>query len=180
MYRDRSLVPTEAIRLAALGGLMEGARRYDDLGEEIRFFTARVVGPSLDLLGSSLELLLIEGLAEETGGSGSGSANREIAITDGGRRSFRQLMDAVVRAPLNDISRLVLILKLRFLPLLDAEAQEDQLDMISDLVRTERARIGELAKEYAERPMAEWLVFDIEQADRRLAWLEARMDALDV
>ncbi len=178
MYRDRSLVPTEAVRLAALGGLMEGRRRYDDLAEEIRFFTARVVGPSLDLLGSSLELLLIEGLAEETGGGGSGSATREIAITESGHRAFHQLMAALVRAPLNDISRLVLILKLRFLPLLGAESQEDQLDMIADLVRTERARLDELAHEYSERPMAEWLAFDIEQADRRLAWLEARMDAL--
>ncbi|MBP5856818.1 hypothetical protein KAJ83_07345 [Marivibrio halodurans] len=178
MYRDRSLVPTEAVRLAALGGLMEGGRHYDALADEIRFFTARVVGPSLDLLGSSLELLLIEGLAEETGGAGSGSPSREIAITDAGCRTFHQLMAAAVRAPLNDISRLVLLLKLRFLPLQDAETQEEQLDMIADLVRTERARIAELATEYETRPMAEWLAFDIEQADRRLAWLEARMDAL--
>lgn len=177
MYRDRSLTPTEAVRLAALGGLMERPRRYGELAEEIRFFTARVVGPSLDLLGSSLELLLIEGLAEETGG-GAAEA-REIAVTDAGRRAFHQLMDAVVRAPLNDVSRLVLLLKLRFVVLLDPETQEDQLDMIADLVRTQRARYAELAAEYADRPMAEWLAFDIEQADKRLAWLEARMDELD-
>lgn len=174
MYRDRSLTPTEAVRLAALGGLMERPRRYGELAEEIRFFTARVVGPSLDLLGSSLELLLIEGLAEETGGEA-----REIAITDAGRRAFHQLMDAVVRAPLNDVSRLVLLLKLRFVVLLDGETKEDQLDMIADLVRTQRARYAELAAEYADRPMAEWLAFDLEQAEKRLAWLEAWMDALE-
>ncbi|MEQ8603481.1 MAG: hypothetical protein RIB45_09180 [Marivibrio sp.] len=177
MFRDRSLTPTEAVRLAALGGLMERPRRYGELAEEIRFFTARVVGPSLDLLGSSLELLLIEGLAEETGAGGA-AEDREFAVTDAGRRNFHQLMDAVLRAPLNDMSRLVLLLKMRFLVLLDPEAQEDQLDMIADLVRTERARLDELAKEYADRPMAEWLAFDVEQADKRLAWLEAQMDAL--
>lgn len=180
MYRDRTLVPTEAVRLAALGALMEGPRRYGELAEEIRFFTARVVGPSLDLLGSSLELLRIEGLAEDTGrggGDADGSA-RELAATDAGRDAFHALMDASVRAPLNDISRLVLFLKLRFLPLLDAEAQEDQLDMIADLVRTERARLDELAAQYGDRPLAPWLAFEIEQADRRLAWLEARMDEL--
>lgn len=179
MYRDRSLVPTEAVRLAALGGLMEGPRGYGELGQEIRFFTARVVGPSLDLLGSSLELLLIEGLAETVSGA-EGSDEREIAVTDAGRRAFHLLMGALLRAPLNDVSRLVLLLKLRFLPLLDAEAQEDQLDMIADLVRTERARLDELAREYAGRPMAEWAAFDIDQADKRLAWLEARMDALEL
>ena len=64
MFRDNSLIPTEAIRLAALGLLSEGARRYGELAAEIRHFTSRVAGPSLDLMGNSLELLIYEGLVE--------------------------------------------------------------------------------------------------------------------
>ena len=63
MYRDNTLIPTEAIRLAALGSLAEGDKQYAELASEIRYFVARITGPSLDLLGSSLELLHYEGLA---------------------------------------------------------------------------------------------------------------------
>ena len=64
MYKDNSLIPSEAVRLAALGLLAKRPRVYADLARDIRHFTARIVGPSLDLLGPSLELLKIEGLIE--------------------------------------------------------------------------------------------------------------------
>ena len=53
MYRDNTLIPTEAVRLAALGSLAEGDKQYAELASEIRYFVARITGPSLDLLGSS-------------------------------------------------------------------------------------------------------------------------------
>ena len=34
MYKDNSLIPTEAVRLAALGTLHEGPRRYADLAPD--------------------------------------------------------------------------------------------------------------------------------------------------
>ena len=46
MYRDNTLIPTEAIRLAALGALIEGEQRYADLAREIRNFVGRIAGPS--------------------------------------------------------------------------------------------------------------------------------------
>jgi Putative AphA-like transcriptional regulator len=61
MFRDNSLIPAEAIRLAALGMLAESQRRYSDLAGEIRHLTSRIVGPSLDLMGTSLELQRYEG-----------------------------------------------------------------------------------------------------------------------
>ena len=67
MFRDNSLIPAEAIRLAALGLLAEAERRYGDLAGEIRHFTSRIVGPSLDLMGTSVELLRYEGLIEAVG-----------------------------------------------------------------------------------------------------------------
>ncbi len=63
MYRDNSLIPSETVRLAALGLLAEGPRSYADLASAVRHLSARIVGPSLDLLGPSIELLKVEALA---------------------------------------------------------------------------------------------------------------------
>ncbi|NMM42972.1 hypothetical protein HH303_00680 [Rhodospirillaceae bacterium KN72] len=179
MYRDRSLVPAEAVRLLALGVLVEGDRRYGDLATEIRFFTQRIVGPSLDLLGSSLELLRIEGLAETTGGASS-EEDTVLRITESGRDLFRLLMDAQLRAPINDVGRLVLLLKLRFLKHLSDDAKEDQLDLLCDVIRTERARASDLAKEYEGSDIADWLAFDVQLADRRIEWLETALSEFGV
>ena len=61
MYRDNTLIPTETIRLAALGTLMERDVRYSELASEIRIFVGGMIGPSLDLLGTSLSTLLLDG-----------------------------------------------------------------------------------------------------------------------
>src|SRR5205085_4867686 len=47
---SRELIPTGAIRLAALGLLASGPRRYDELAVEVRRFASRMLGPSLDIL----------------------------------------------------------------------------------------------------------------------------------
>jgi Putative AphA-like transcriptional regulator len=65
MFRDHSLVPAEAIRLAALGLLAEAPRPYADLTAEVRYLTSRIAGPSPELMGTSLELLRYEGLVAQ-------------------------------------------------------------------------------------------------------------------
>src|SRR6185312_8429593 len=67
MFKDQTLLPVEAVRLAALGLLAERSRKYADLATEIRSFIGLAVGPSLDLMGSSIELLRYEGLATAQG-----------------------------------------------------------------------------------------------------------------
>ena len=52
MYRDNTLIPSETVRLLALGILAGGAKRYATLAEEVRHFSGRIVGPSLDLVGT--------------------------------------------------------------------------------------------------------------------------------
>ncbi len=81
MYRDNTLIPTEAIRLAALGILEAGPRRYAELAREVRDFASRFTGPSLDLMGSSLELLRYEGLVDPVDGVGM-EDNALLALTD--------------------------------------------------------------------------------------------------
>ncbi len=83
MYKDNSLIPSEAVRLAALGLLAKRARVYADLARDIRHFTARIVGPSLDLLGPSLELLKVEGLIEAVDSKAAHDAQTVRLTRDG-------------------------------------------------------------------------------------------------
>ena len=177
MFNDRSLVPGEAVRLLALGALMEGEREYGALATEIRFFTQRIVGPSLDLLGSSLELLCIEGLADHSGSGGVGESSI-LRITPQGKTMFEALMGAQLRAPINDVGRLVLLLKLRFLALLPPAAREEQLELLHDIVTTERARAEELRQELEGQPLSGWIAFDVALSDHRLDWIDAALNEI--
>ena len=171
MYRDNTLIPTEAIRLAALGSLAEGDKQYAELASEIRYFVARITGPSLDLLGSSLELLHYEGLASPVD-SGPVEDGAVLSISQAGRDAFQTLMTSNVRAPVNEVSKLVIALKMRFLHLLSEEDRRDQADMLSEVCETELARLNELRSGYDQEPLAQWLDLEIAQLQQRLDWFE--------
>lgn len=170
MYRDNTLIPTEAVRLAALGALMERECAYGDLAREIRHFVGRVAGPSLDLLGTSLEVMCYEGLAELGGPNGTSGTLR---ITAGGRAQFRTLMTSKVRAPVNDVSKLVVALKMRFLHLLDRPDRLEQAELLREMCEGEAGRLLDLRRNSADGPFAEWLDFEIEQLERRIDWFRA-------
>ena len=171
MYRDNTLIPTEAIRLAALGALIESDRRYAFLAREIRGFVSRVAGPSLELLGTSLEVMGYEGLATLEDIDGDGGAL--LRITDEGRRQFVILMTSGVRAPVNDVSKLVIALKMRFLDLLDEDDRLDQIDLMRQMSEGEAARLKDLKQENETGGFSSWLTFEIEQLESRISWLDA-------
>ncbi len=180
MYRDNSLMPKEAVRLAVLGTLIQdGPQRYADLAGALRHFLDRIVGPSLDLMGTSLEMLRYEGLIEALDGTGM-EDNALLGATAAGRAEFDTLMRANVRAPSADgLNKLVIALKLRFLHLLEAEAQKDQIDHLASLCETERARLGDLRRAAADTGhFAAWLDHDIAQAEERLAWFNGLLARL--
>ena len=178
MYRDNTLIPTEAIRLAALGSLVEGDTGYAALASEIRYFVAHIAGPSLDLLGTSLELLGYEGLAESLDGVAM-EGDAILRVTDAGRAAFRTLMISNVRAPVGDVGKLIVALKLRFLNLLAAEDRGDQTDMLIEMCELERARLTEMRRRYTDGLLANWLDLDIAQLEERLAWFRHEMPAAD-
>ena len=169
MFKN-SLIPAEAIRLAALGLLAEAPRRYGEVAGEIRHFTSRIVGPSLDLMGTSLELLRYEGLVEAVDGQGT-SDNAMLRLTAGGREALHALLKAELRAPTSDMNRLALLLKLRFLHLLSEAEQQDQLALIADSLASERPRLAELRRHSAPGLFHDWLERDIALIDDRIAWL---------
>jgi DNA-binding PadR family transcriptional regulator len=172
MFRDHSLAPTEALRLAALGLLAEAPRRYGDLASEIRHFATRIVGPSLELMGTSLELLRYEGLIEAVNGRGM-EDNALLKITASGKVALFELLRAGLKTPLNQFNKLFLAIKLRFLHLLTQAEQIEQLHLVAGWYRSELERLEELRRHHAETSplFLGWLDQETAQIRTRLDWL---------
>jgi hypothetical protein len=167
MFRDKTLIPTEAIRVLALGLIADRPRRYAELAQELRRFIGLVLGPSLDMLAPSLELLRFEGLATADGDG----ADAALSITDKGCSELMTLLRANVRAPINDTNRLVIALKFRFLHLLPPNEQRTQLALLADLYETERGRLEELRAQDGDATFAAWLDHEIALMGERIGWL---------
>lgn len=167
MYPDNSLIPTEAIRLAALGSLAMAPKSYGALAIEIRHFTGRIVGPSLDLIGPPIELLKVEGLVEP-----AGSGEDAIAVTAAGLAELKRLLTANLRGPVGEFNKLVIALKMRFLQLLDREAQLAQAELLIEVCERELTRLTDLRGHHAAEggQLLAWLDHDIGQVEARLAW----------
>lgn len=175
MFPDHSLMPKEALRLAALGMLAERPMTYGDLARAVRDFVDHIMGPSPEAMGSSLELLRLEGLI----GLGDAAGRPEaLTLTAKGHGEFVNLMLATVRAPFNDLNKLVVALKLRFLALLPVEGRRDQTALLIEACRVELARLLDLRGREADQqgasrgPFLDWLDHDIAQAQARLSWFE--------
>jgi hypothetical protein len=173
MYRDNSLIPLEAIRIAALGALAGRPMRYAEVAADVRRFSSRIVGPSLDLMGSSVEILRTEGLIGAVADA-AGDADPLLELTAAGRDMLVQLLQAGVKATNTDLNRLVVALKMRFLHLLAPIDRRHQVMLLQSLLQGERERYRDLQSSEGSEPFfADWLTFEIEVLDGRLAWLEA-------
>ncbi len=173
MYPDNTLTPKEAIRLCALGTLALGAMRYSALANAIRHFIGRVLGPSLDLMGTSIELLKYEGLVEPVDGVGM-EDDAELAITEAGQAELRTLLTANLRASARELNDLIVALKFRFLHLLASDERQAQADMLVEDCTNELARLEDLRGHHAgdDGYLVRWLDHDIAQLEERRAWLE--------
>jgi DNA-binding PadR family transcriptional regulator len=172
MFADNTLTPKEAARVCALGTIASAPMRYSELAGSVRHFCSRISGPSLDLLGTSIELLRLEGLVTAVDGIGM-EDDAVLAITEAGRREMRTLLTADLR-PSSELSKLVVALKFRFLHVLDPDDQAHQLDMLVDTADCELARLEDLrdASSGEDSALLEWLDHDIAQLRERVAWLE--------
>lgn len=170
MYRDNTLIPSEAIRLLALGILADGARAYAQLAGEVRHFTGHIAGPSLDLVAPPIELLKVEGLIHAE--PGETPESEALTITEAGREELQRLLSANLRAPINDINKLILALKLRFLHLLPQDQQALQVELLIEMSERELARLTELRGRHADDSghLVAWLDHDIAAVTERLNW----------
>ncbi len=147
MYTDHTLTPKEATRLCALGILAERQMQYAELASGVRYFVSHVMGPSLDVLGTSIELLKYEGLVEVVAGDGDQAT---LGISDKGLDELKVLLTANLRAAENDLNKLVIALKFRFLGMLEADERRDQIDLLIRAVDIELARLEELRAHHAD------------------------------
>ncbi len=178
MFADNTLTPRETVRLCALALIADAPDSYSSIARQVRDFVTRVSGPSLDLLGSSMELLQVEGLIScSTGGCLSEDARLEI--TAAGREELRRLLTANLRSS-SDLSKLVTALKFRFLHLLSVEDQRRQADMLLDARETELNRMLEMRRAHGDAagPFLDWLNHEIAQAEHSQTWLEAFCETL--
>ncbi len=176
MYADNTLTPREAIRLCALGTLAENSdearMKYDDLVYAVRHFISRISGPSLDLMGESIELLRFEGLVEAANDDGT-TENPELILTDDGRTALATLLKANIRAGTSDLNELIMALKFRFLNLLPPADQQVQIEAFMDVCETELARLEDLKSHHRTDDgfLSDWLSHDIQRLESRLDWL---------
>jgi DNA-binding PadR family transcriptional regulator len=172
MFADQTLTPKEAVRFCALGLVAEAPLRYAALAGGVRHFCGRIAGPSLDLMGLSIEMLRYEGLVAAIEGQGM-EDDALLAITEAGRQALSSLLTARLR-PASDLTKLVVALKMRFLHLLAAPERRGQVEMLVDVTETELARLEDLAESSAEEGLlfGRWLEHEIDLCRQRLAWLE--------
>jgi DNA-binding PadR family transcriptional regulator len=178
MYADHTLTPKEAIRLCALGSLALAPMRYGDLAISIRHFISRVVGPTPEIMGHSLELLKYEGLVETIEGSGETALLR---ITDDGVREMRGLLTANVRPSNTELNTLITALKFRFLHLLAREDQRAQAELLLAAVERELTRLQDLREHSGDNAgfFADWLDHHIAALEDRFAWIASFRDRLE-
>lgn len=181
MFADNTLTPKEAVRLCALGtiALADAPLRYSELANAIRHFISRITGPSLEIMGTSIELLRYEGLVAAVDGKGM-EDDSKLILTDDGRKEFRNLMTAKLRASGSDVNKLITTLKLRFIHLLSPQDQCQQAEILIETCETELSRLVDLQSHHGNDPgfIGEWLNHDIGQLERHLEWLVAISDKL--
>lgn len=181
MYADNTLTPKEAVRLCALGTLAQSQDplRYSVLAHDARHFMSRVTGPSLELMGTSLELLKFEGLIAPEQGQGM-EDDALMILTPKGEAELTRLLMARVRADSNDLNKLIITLKFRFLHILSVEEQCNQVDSLCDAAQAELARLGDLRDNHCEETgrLTDWLDHDLDLIEKRLDWLESLRNEL--
>lgn len=171
MYRDNTLIPSEAIRLLALGILATKRATYAELAGEVRHFTSHIVGPSLDLVGAPIEVLKVEGLVEAVE-EADDEEDEVLRVTETGRSELARLLNSNIRAPVSDINKLIITLKMRFLHLLGAEDRQLQAEMMAEMCERQLVRLTELRAHHADAPghLTAWLDQEIAQTRERLDW----------
>ena len=178
MYTDNTLTPREAIRLCALGTLAESstdsgtAITYDDLARSVRHFISGITGPSIELMGESIELLRFEGLIKTK--DNTNPSNPSLLITKEGIQLLETLLSANIRLGSGDLNELIIALKFRFLHHLNPIQQLNQIELMLEVCESELVRHEDLYNHYEQDDghISGWLQNNIERLEIRNEWLK--------
>ena len=171
MYSDNTLTPKETVRLCALGTLADEPMNYANLAGSIRHFIDRVQGPSLDVMGASVELLKYEGLINYD----RNSQNDELlSLTTKGLIELKSLLIADIKPNDSSLNKLIEALKFRFMHLLSVNEKLEQTELLIDRLEIELTRLSDLRNYHKNDKgfLLKWLDRDIAQIKDRLVWLD--------
>jgi DNA-binding PadR family transcriptional regulator len=179
VYPDNTLTPKEATRLCMLGLLAFGPQTYGDVARSVRAFTGALIGPSLDVMASAIELLRLEDLVEVVDDTGDRDTTL-LGITDAGQRELQVLMKTPIRESGSEHNRLIVALKIRFLHVLPVEERREQIETMIDAADAEIGRLSKLEETHAgESDMFRaWVSQERASIETRSAWLEAIHSAI--
>ncbi|WP_238318339.1 hypothetical protein [Thalassospira australica] len=170
------MLPKECLRLCALGtlALSDKPISYPDLANSVRHFMSHIMGPSLDMMGSSLQLLKLEGLVKEDTANGTFS-DAQLCLTDAGHAKFVELMQGNLRDTSGELSRLIMALKMRYLHLLDEDIRTEQLEILLDVCELDLERVLALRDEHANEAenFTGWLEMEVRRLEQKRDWLKS-------
>ena len=177
MYRDNSLIPRETIKMAALGALIGRNRSYDDVASEVRSFISRIVGPSLELMGTSIELLKLEGLIETVDQDGQ-SQTELLQLSVAGLEELKEYLRSNLKAGGSELNRLVIALKLRFIDILSEDEKREQLSAVKEMYLNERKRLEDLKSQpsWTTGLFSESIELDLSIANKRIEWCDKKIN----
>ena len=176
MYRDNSLIPRETIKMAALGALIERERSYDDIANEVRSFISRIVGPSLELMGTSIELLKVEGLIETVNDNDKDDASL-LRLSPAGLQELKEYLRSNLKSGGSELNKLVIALKLRFIDILNDDERRDQFLAIRDIYHNEKRRLDDHKNQttWLTGFLLESIELDLYVVNKRIEWCDQRI-----
>ncbi|MCC9625812.1 hypothetical protein LPB41_29405 [Thalassospira sp. MA62] len=173
------MLPKECLRLCALGtlALSDKPISYADLANSVRHFMSHIMGPSLDMMGSSLQLLKLEGLVSENC-TDAMLSDAELSLTKAGHTKFVELMQGNLRDTSGELSRLIMALKMRFLHLLDDDIRREQIEILQDVCEVDLDRVLTLREDYANEAsnFTGWLDMEVKRLEQKRDWLKSLVE----
>ena len=162
--------------MAALGALIERERSYDDIANEVRSFISRIVGPSLELMGTSIELLKVEGLIEAVNDNDEGDTSL-LRLSPAGLQELKEYLRSNLKSGGSELNKLVIALKLRFIDILNDDERRDQFLAIRDIYHNEKRRLEDLKKQTAWLTgfLLESIELDLSVVNKRIEWCDQRI-----
>ena len=138
------------------------------------------MGPSLDLLGTSIELLKLEGLIEVVENSG-GDGEELLRLTKSGLQELKEYLKSTIRSGSSDLNKLVVALKLRFIEVLEPHERLDQLVGLQAMYQAERNRLQDLRKhkEWSAGLLPGLLDLELAVTDQRLSWCGKQVEKIE-
>ena len=162
--------------MAALGALIERERSYDDIANEVRSFISRIVGPSLELMGTSIELLKLEGLIETVNDNDKGDSSL-LQLSPTGLQELKEYLRSNLKSGGSEVNKLLIAFKLRFIDILDDNERRDQLLAIRDMYHNEKRRLEDLKNQttWLTGFLLESIELELFVVNKRIEWCDQRI-----